>query len=214
MPVWRFVEIPTSDSAIVLSAARGARSVRLRQRKVALTAYKIDWWTSVHETSGDLRELQGLLDRTYASAGPHLLEIVTPNQRLSATQLCEQLHGLCLLSLATVSRDGRPFVGPVDSIFFRGHFYFSTGDKAVRWRHLQRDPHVSATYIPKETFATTVHGRVTKIDHHVAENQDFVDSLLDTFVPMYGKGFADFIESIPCYFRIEADKQYCYFRND
>ena len=166
----------------------------------------------MHETPDDLLELQTLLDETMSSAGDHLADILTPNRRLSAAQLCAQLQGLCLLSVATVSRDGRPFVGPVDSIFFRGHFYFSTSPQSVRWRHLAERHHVSATHVPREQFATTVHGVAVTVDHHQLENQEFTSSLLATFVPIYGEGFVEFIEGIPSYFRVDATKQYCYFR--
>ncbi len=166
----------------------------------------------VDETAEDLEELQALLDHTYAVAGPHLLDIVRPERRLDAATLSHEMPGLCLLALATVSKDGRPFVGPVDSIFYRGHFYFSTGPEAVRMRHLARNPAVSGTFVPRETFATTVHGVATSIDHHDDQHAGFLAALLRTFVPMYGEGFADFVDEIPTYFRIDANRQYCYYR--
>ena len=64
-----------------------------------------------------MARLQALLDRSYASAGSHLLAIHTPERRLSAEQICARLTGMRLLALATVSADGRPLVGPVDGIF-------------------------------------------------------------------------------------------------
>jgi hypothetical protein len=74
----------------------------------------------MHETTEDLAALQDLLDRSYAGAGRHLLRIHTPERRLSAAQVAERLTGMCLLALATVTADGRPVVGPVDGIFYRG----------------------------------------------------------------------------------------------
>ncbi len=74
----------------------------------------------MHETENDLGGLQVLLDQSMASAGPHLLEVVTPERWLGATELCTRLTGLRLLALATVTADGRPLVGPVDGIFYRG----------------------------------------------------------------------------------------------
>ena len=68
----------------------------------------------MHETQGDLDELQAVIDRSYASAGEHLLSIHTPVRRMTAEQVADRLQGMCLLSLATVSADGRPIVGPVD----------------------------------------------------------------------------------------------------
>ncbi len=74
----------------------------------------------MHETPDDFAALQDLLDRSYAAAGPHLRRIIIPQRRLSAEQVAECLTGMRLLALATVTADGRPLVGPVDGIFFRG----------------------------------------------------------------------------------------------
>jgi hypothetical protein len=87
----------------------------------------------VHETPADLAALQDLLDRSYATAGHHLLSIITPDRRLSAEQLADRLTGMCLLALATVTADGRPIVGPVDGIFFRGAFHFGSSPDSVRF---------------------------------------------------------------------------------
>jgi hypothetical protein len=78
----------------------------------------------MHETADDLAALQALLDRSYAGAGAHLLRIHTPKRRLSGEAVAERLQGMCLLALATVTADGRPVVGPVDGIFYRGAFHF------------------------------------------------------------------------------------------
>ena len=41
----------------------------------------------MHETAEDLQRLQDLLDRSYASAGKHLKEVITPERRLTAEAL-------------------------------------------------------------------------------------------------------------------------------
>ncbi|MGZ4351318.1 MAG: pyridoxamine 5'-phosphate oxidase family protein, partial [Solirubrobacteraceae bacterium] len=112
----------------------------------------------MHETQDDLKALQALIDRSYAAAGPHLLAIHEPERRLSAEQVAERLTGMCLLSLATVTADCRPIVGPVDGIFFRGAFHFGSAANSVRFRHIHARPQVSATYLPDEELAVTVHG--------------------------------------------------------
>src|SRR5207302_755535 len=81
---------------------------------------------------------------------PDLLHIITPERRLTAEQVCERLTGMCLLALATATRDGRPIVGPVDGIFFRGAFHFGSSPDSVRFRHIRKRPHVSATHLPGE----------------------------------------------------------------
>ena len=112
----------------------------------------------MEETAEDLAQLQELIDRSYADAGPHLLGIHTPERRLSAEQVAERLTGMRLLALATVTADGRPIVGPVDGIFFRGRFWFGSAHDSMRFRHLRRRPQVSASHTIGETFAVIVHG--------------------------------------------------------
>ena len=73
----------------------------------------------MRETLADLARLQSLLDRSYEAAGPHLREVITPERRLSAEQLAERLAGMCLLTLATVTADGRPLAAPVDGFFYQ-----------------------------------------------------------------------------------------------
>src|SRR4051794_26061781 len=85
----------------------------------------------MHESAVDLAALQELLDRSYAGAGTHLLRIHTPERRLRAEQVAERLTGMCLLALATVTSDGRPLVGPVDGIFFRGAFHFGSAPDSM-----------------------------------------------------------------------------------
>src|SRR5438105_1709833 len=98
----------------------------------------------MHETDDDLRRLQQLIDRSYESAGEHLLRIHDPERRLTAAQLCERLTGMRLLVLATVTADGRPVSGPVDGIFYRGAFHFGSAPDSIRFRHIARRPRVSA----------------------------------------------------------------------
>ncbi len=167
----------------------------------------------MQETDTDLEELQRLLNATYEHAGSHLLSIIGPDRRLSALALAARLDGYCLLSLATVSASSRPLVSPVDAIFYRGRFYFSTGEEAVRRRHIERDPRVSGSFVPRPEFAVTVHGKAAVVDHHLPEMTGFKESLLATFVPLFGPGFADFVEETPTYYRIDPEKMYCYCRD-
>src|SRR5215213_9620418 len=133
----------------------------------------------MHESPADLAALQELLDRSYATAGPHLLRIHTPERRLSAEQVVERLTGMRLLALATVTADGRPLVGPVDGIFFRGAFHFGSAPDSARFRHIRARPHVSATYLPGEELAITVHGRAAPIDVGDPEQAEFRRTLLE-----------------------------------
>ncbi len=166
----------------------------------------------MHETADDLKALQALIDASYAAAGPHLLSIHEPERRLSAEQLSERLTGMCLLALATVTRDCRPIVGPVDGIFFRSAFYFGSAANSVRFRHIRTRPQVSATYLPGEELAVTVHGRAVPIDIGAAEHAAFRRTVLDVYVPIYGESWEqEFLESVsPMYARIDADRMFTF----
>ncbi len=165
----------------------------------------------MHETPDDLARLQSRLDASDAAAGPHLRSIITPERRLTAPQLCARLQGMTLLALATVTADGRPLVGPVDGVFFRGSFYFGSSPDSVRFRHIRRDPHVSATHLPGEELAVTVHGCAAFIDIGNAEHADFRAALLAIYAPRYGPEWeTEFLDSGPQYARIDADKMFVF----
>jgi hypothetical protein len=163
----------------------------------------------VNETEDDLRNLQDLLDRSHAGAGPHLREVITSERRLTADELCARLTGMRLLALATVTSDGRPLVGPVDGIFYRGAFHFGTSPDAVRIRHIHRRPQVSATHVPGEELAVTLHGRATVLDMQAHANAGFRRVLLDIYTPRYGLAWEDFVDT-SVYARIDADRMFTF----
>jgi nitroimidazol reductase NimA-like FMN-containing flavoprotein (pyridoxamine 5'-phosphate oxidase superfamily) len=165
----------------------------------------------VHETPDDIAALQELLDRSYATAGPHLLRIHTPERRMSAEQVAERLTGMCLLALATVTADGRPVVGPVDGIFYRGAFHFGSAPDSLRFRHIGARPEVSATHLPGEELAVTVHGRAVPVDIRSEADAGFRQTLLDIYVPRYGPEWGTtFLDSGPVYARIDADRMFTF----
>jgi nitroimidazol reductase NimA-like FMN-containing flavoprotein (pyridoxamine 5'-phosphate oxidase superfamily) len=164
----------------------------------------------MHESQSDIATLQGLLDRSYASAGPHLLRIHTPERRASADEVVERLIGMCLLVLATVTADGRPIGGPVDGIFYRGAFHFGSSPDSLRFRHIRSRPHVTATHLPAEEFAVTVHGRAVSLDVRAEEHSGFRQALLDVYLPRYGPEWEEFLASGPVYARIEAERMFAF----
>jgi hypothetical protein len=168
----------------------------------------------LHETPEDIRELQELLDRSHAAGGPHLRRIITPERRVSAEELARRLTGMRLLVLATATADGRPIAGPVDGIFYRGAFHFGSAEDSVRFRHIRARPHVSATHLPAEEFAVTVHGRAVPLDIRAPENAGFRQTLLDIYVPRYGPQWeSEFLDSGPVYARIEAERMFTFQMN-
>jgi nitroimidazol reductase NimA-like FMN-containing flavoprotein (pyridoxamine 5'-phosphate oxidase superfamily) len=164
----------------------------------------------MRETADDLAALQDLLDRSHERAGPHLRRIITPERRLTAQQVVERLTGMSLLALATVTADGRPIVGPVDGIFFRGAFHFGSAPDSARFRHIRTRPQVSATHLPGEELAVTVHGRATAVDVQAKSGAEFRQALLDIYVPRYGPEWESFLDSGPVYARIDADKMFTF----
>jgi nitroimidazol reductase NimA-like FMN-containing flavoprotein (pyridoxamine 5'-phosphate oxidase superfamily) len=164
----------------------------------------------MHESPEEIAALQALLDRSYAAAGPHLLRIHTPERRLTAQQLAEQLQGMRLLTLATITADGRPLTGPVDGVFLHGAFHFGSSPDSTRFRHIAKRPQVSATHLPGEELSVTVHGRATRVDVQAPEGADLRRALLDIYVPRYGAEWEEFMDSGPLFARIDAERMYTF----
>jgi nitroimidazol reductase NimA-like FMN-containing flavoprotein (pyridoxamine 5'-phosphate oxidase superfamily) len=166
------------------------------------------------EAAEDLRALQELIDRSYEQGGPHLLSIHRPERRVSAEELAERLTGMRLLVLATVTADGRPITGPVDGIFHRGSFHFGSSQDSVRFRHIRSRPHVSATHLPGEEFAVTVHGRAVPVELREPEGAELRRTLEEVYVPRYGpewvRSFLDADRDRPVYARIEAERMFTF----
>jgi nitroimidazol reductase NimA-like FMN-containing flavoprotein (pyridoxamine 5'-phosphate oxidase superfamily) len=160
----------------------------------------------MYETADDLARLQDLLDRSHAAAGPHLRSVITDERRLGAQALADRLTGMRLLVLATVTADGRPIAGPVDGIFYRGAFHFGSSPESVRFRHIARNPNVSATHLPGEELSVTVHGKAERIE----TTGGFRKALLDIYVPRYGAEWETFLDSGPVYARIDAERMFTF----
>lgn len=156
----------------------------------------------MRETEDDLRWLQSLLDRTYEAAGSHLREVHTDAVRVTADDLVQRLTGMQVLVVATVSRDARPFTGPLDGFLYRGRWHFGTSPDAVRARHLARSPHVSATHVRGEALVVTVHGSARRMDLAGAD-AGFAEVLREK----YGGDWDDWGSASP-YFAIEPDRMY------
>ncbi len=166
----------------------------------------------MRETEADLARLQELLNASYAAAGPHLLRIHTPERRLGAAAIAERLTGMVLLSLATVSAAGKPVVGPVDGIFLHGSFHFGSAPDSARARHIARRPDVSATHLPGEELAVTVHGQALPIDVNATagEGAELREALLGIYVPRYGEEWTEMLESGATYWRIDAERLFAF----
>jgi hypothetical protein len=166
------------------------------------------------ETPEDLDRLQQLLDQSMAGAGSHLRGIITDERRLTAQQLSDRLQGMRLLALATVTADGRPLVGPVDGYLLHGSFYFSSGRDSVRMRHLAARPACSATHLPGDELAVTVHGRAELFDVSDPAHGELRQAMLDHYLPLQGPEFETWLNEIDAIgARIVADKIFTFSMN-
>lgn len=165
----------------------------------------------MHETPDEIERLQELLDRSSAGAGPHLRTIITDDRRLTAQQACERLTGMRLLVLATVAADGRPLTGAVDGYFLHGSWYFSSGRDSVRIRHITARPAVSATHLPGEDLAITVHGHAEPFDLGAPQGAELRQAMLDHYLPLQGPAFEEWLNQVDAVAaRIHADKMFTF----
>ncbi len=207
--------MPRRPSSARLSTTTWAGGASIVQRRLATWAVTSRWLTCpVLETPDELAALQTLLDESMASAGPHLREIIDDDRRLSALEVVEELQGMKLLVLATVSAEGRPLVGPVDGYFLHGSFYFSSGTRSVRMGHLSRRPWVSASHLPGEHLAITVHGRAATFSLSDPEHGELRRAMLEHYLPIAGSSFEEWLDDTDALgARIEADKMFTFALN-
>jgi nitroimidazol reductase NimA-like FMN-containing flavoprotein (pyridoxamine 5'-phosphate oxidase superfamily) len=164
----------------------------------------------MYERPEDLADLQRVIDASFDAAGSHLREVATPDRRLDAEQLAARLTGMRLLVLATSTRDGRPINGPVDGIFYRGRFHFGSSPESLRYRHLSERPAVSATHLPSESLAVTVHGDAELLDVHAPEHAEFKQAVLDIYTPRYGDEWAAMLDGGAWYARINPRRVFTF----
>jgi uncharacterized pyridoxamine 5'-phosphate oxidase family protein len=166
----------------------------------------------MYETAEETVRLQDLLDHSAAGAGQHLSDIITGERRLTAEQVSEKLQGMRLLVVATVTADGRPLVGPVDGYFLHGSWYFGSARNSVRMRHLAVRPAVSATHVPGEELAITVHGRAELFEMSDPAHGELRQAMLDHYLPLQGPAFQTWLDgSDSVGARIVAEKMFTFF---
>jgi hypothetical protein len=86
-------------------------------------------------------------------------------------------------------------VGPVDGIFFRGSFHFSSSPDSLRVRHIRARPCVNATHLPGEEFAVTVHGVAEILDVTAPQHAQLRETILNICTPTYGKDWYQFLQA-------------------
>lgn len=152
----------------------------------------------MNETTNEVVAVQDLLDRSAAGGQRHLTDIVGPSRRLSAEQLCADLHGVLVLNVATVGSSGAPRLSAVDGHFLHGHWYFSTSAAALKARHLFTRPGVSVGYTPRDGYGVWAHGVATRLE---GVERDRVDAYLSE---VYGQPLSGMADEVVI-FRVDAD---------
>jgi hypothetical protein len=165
----------------------------------------------MYETPDESAAMQRLLDESAAAAGSHLRGIITDDRRVSAAELCRRLQGMRLLVLGTVTSDGRPLVGPVDGYLLHGSLFFGSGLSSVRMRHLRARPYVSASHLPGEELAVTVHGRAELFELSGPRHPELRQAMLDHHLPIQGPDFEKWLDGADAIgARIEAQKMFTF----
>ena len=78
----------------------------------------------------------------------------------------------------------------------------------MRFRHIAKRPLVSATHLPGEELAITVHGRAVPVE---TRSGDFRQAVLDIYLPRYGESWVeDILDAGSVYARIEAERMFAF----
>ena len=157
------------------------------------------------ESEDQIRELQALIDRTFARANPHLARIVKPSRRLNARQVVAYLQGTKHVAFATVNERGEPRVAPLDGVFIRGRLTVSTGGEAARLRQLRANAACSAAHVDGDTIGIVIHGRATII----GRDDEGVDELEPVWREIYGSSPFEWGEGV-VFMRIEPTSMWAY----
>jgi general stress protein 26 len=110
------------------------------------------------ETDDELASLDALLERSFAGAGEHLAGIISEERRLSARDLTRYLEGTRHFVVATVTKAGEPRCSAVDGLFLHGHLWFTTSGDAVKAKHLEERPALSAAHVVGDEVGVFLHG--------------------------------------------------------
>jgi Pyridoxamine 5'-phosphate oxidase len=162
----------------------------------------------VFETSDELSTLDSLLAASFERAGEHLVGIISPDRRLSATDLTRYLVGVRHLVVATVTANGEPRCSAVDGLFLHGQFWFSTSAQSIKAGHLARRTALSAAHVIGDDVGVFVHGRARVVTGGPGE----ADELRHYWTEVYGASPEDWVAT-PLdarYVAIEASSMYSY----
>jgi general stress protein 26 len=145
----------------------------------------------VHETDEELRELDALLDRSFASAGPHLIDIISEDRRLSASDLSRYFVGVKHVVVATTTAGGEPRCSAVDVLLVHARLWFSTSSTSVKIAHLERRPALSVAHVVGDDVGVFAHGAA----RIVRGATDEASALRPQWQEVYGGAPEDWVDS-------------------
>ncbi|MCD0453015.1 pyridoxamine 5'-phosphate oxidase family protein [Actinocorallia sp. API 0066] len=151
------------------------------------------------ETVAELRELEGLLERSLSRSTEHLRSIINGERTLTAEQLTQVLTGMCTLALSTVTAKGEPRVSGVDGHFLHGKWHFGTALGAAKARHLAARPAASAAHLRGEDLGVFTHGTVEILNPVGGEPAEDWPEVLAYFQSFYGADAFDWNNGVVCY---------------
>ena len=137
----------------------------------------------MYETEADLARLQELIDASFARSSEHLLSIMTPPRRLTARRLAEDLTGIAVLNVATVTARGEPRISALDGHFLHGRWYATTSGTSPKVRQLRSRPGISVAYTPRDGYGVFCHGTARFLQPGSGE----YETLTDHCVRVYGQ---------------------------
>jgi pyridoxine/pyridoxamine 5'-phosphate oxidase len=111
-------------------------------------------------------DLQRLLDRSLASAGPAIKATFDRDERrLSADELRELWRDTRMFAVSTVSGNGAPHIAPVHVLLTEDDgFEMSIFEHSVRLRDLRRDPRVAITTWAPGGRIVILYGRAREVE--------------------------------------------------
>ena len=89
-------------------------------------------------------------------------------------------------------------------------FYFGSSPDSIRFRHIRARPQVSATHLPSEDLAVTVHGRAIPIDVADERNAGFRQPCWGSTYPASAPNGRTSWTRAPVYARIDADRMFTF----
>ena len=160
----------------------------------------------MHETEADLLWLDRLIDSSHQAGGPHLQRVFQPQTRIGAEELVALMTAMQVLSVATVSRQGRPMISAVDGFVYRGRWYFGSALDSLKVIHLRARPWISLAHNRSDDLSVVVHGQAAFIDLAAGSNSGLAGMMAD----FYGSQWAP--DPDAAYLVVEPERMFT-FRN-